>query len=164
MAVERELFARGYNVYVLDGDNLRLGLNSDLGFTPGDRAENVRRLGEVAALLADAGAIALVSAVSPYADDRRRAREAAAPAPFLEIHVNASVEACAARDRKGLYRRAAAGEIGDFTGVTAPYEIPVDPELKIDTETASIEACVQQAVATILEIAGRGDQGAEFTI
>jgi bifunctional enzyme CysN/CysC len=164
MAVERELFARGYNVYVLDGDNLRLGLNSDLGFSPSDRAENVRRLGEVAALLADAGAIALVSAVSPYVDDRRRAREAAAPAPFLEIHVRASVEACAARDRKGLYRRAAAGEIAEFTGVTAPYEIPLDPELTIDTEAGGIEACVQQAVATILESAGRADQGAEFSI
>jgi bifunctional enzyme CysN/CysC len=145
MAVERELFARGYFVYVLDGDNLRRGLNADLGFARTDRDENIRRVGEVAALFADAGAIVLASTISPHAEQRTRAREAARGA-FREIYVRASVAACEARDVKGHYRKARAGEILDFTGVSAPYDVPESPDLIVDTETQPLEECVHAIV------------------
>jgi bifunctional enzyme CysN/CysC len=145
MAVERELFARGYFVYVLDGDNVRRGLNADLGFSREQRDENIRRVGEVAALFADAGAIVLASTISPYAEERMRAR-AAARGAFREIYVRASVAACEARDVKGHYRKARAGEILDFTGVSAPYDVPESPDLIVDTETHSLEECVHAIV------------------
>jgi bifunctional enzyme CysN/CysC len=149
MAVERELFARGYFVFVLDGDNVRAGLNADLGFSAGDRTENIRRVGHVAALFADAGAIVLASTISPKAEDREQARAAAGGA-FREIYVRASVAACEARDVKGHYRRARAGEIADFTGVSAPYDVPANPELIVDTETQSLDACVHAIVDDIV--------------
>jgi bifunctional enzyme CysN/CysC len=149
MAVERELFARGYTVYALDGDNLRRGLNADLGFSRTDRVENIRRVGEVAALFADAGAIVITSTISPHAEDRVRAR-AAARGAFREIYVRASVAACEARDVKGHYRRARAGEIKEFTGVSAPYEEPESPDLIVDTETQSLETCVSAIVEDLL--------------
>ena len=146
MAVEQELFRRGYQTYVLDGDNVRRGLNSNLSFSPEDRAENIRRVGEVAALFADSGQIVVTAFISPYRSDRSRAR-AAAKDGFHEIYIKASLETCERRDPKGLYRRARSGEIAEFTGVTAPYETPDSPELTIDTDHLTIE----ESVAAVLD-------------
>ena len=148
VAVERRLFDKGYQVYVLDGDNVRHGLNADLGFAPEDRAENIRRVGEVAALLARAGFVVVTAFISPYRSDRGRARAAGGEA-FHEIHVKAALEVCEARDPKGLYKKARAGEIADFTGISAPYEVPEAPELEIDTGAADVAACVDQVAAYI---------------
>jgi bifunctional enzyme CysN/CysC len=153
MAVERELFARGYFVYVLDGDNVRTGLNRDLGFSREDRAENIRRVAAVAALFADAGAIVLASTISPYADDRAIAR-AAAPGAFHEIYVRASVATCEGRDVKGHYAKARAGALADFTGVSAPYEVPEHPDLVVDTETTSVADGVGTVVDYLLRASG----------
>jgi bifunctional enzyme CysN/CysC len=155
MAVERELFARGYFAYVLDGDNLRSGLNRDLGFTREARQENIRRAAEVAALFADAGAIVIVSTISPHAADRAAAR-AVAPGAFQEIYIRASVETCEARDVKGHYRKARAGELPEFTGVSAPYEEPTQPDLIVDTNAAPIEAGVASIVEHLVRSASNG--------
>jgi bifunctional enzyme CysN/CysC len=148
MAVEQELFRRGYQTYVLDGDNVRRGLNSNLSFSPEDRAENIRRVGEVAALFADSGQIVVTAFISPYRSDRQRAR-AAAGNGFHEIYIKASLATCEKRDPKGLYRRARSGEIAEFTGVTAPYETPESPELTIDTDHLTIEESVAAVLAYI---------------
>ncbi|MGQ0663642.1 MAG: adenylyl-sulfate kinase [Pseudomonadota bacterium] len=139
--LERRLFDIGYQVYVLDGDNLRCGLNADLGFTPGDRAENIRRAGEVAALMAAAGLVVIAAFISPYRSDRAGARKAAG-GPFHEVYIKADLATCEARDPKGLYKRARAGLIGDFTGISAPYEPPDEPALVVDTVANDIERCV----------------------
>lgn len=139
--VERRLYRAGYQVYVLDGDNVRGGLNANLGFSPDDRAENIRRVGEVAALFADAGMIVVTAFISPYRSDRERARAAAGSA-FHEIFINAGIEVCESRDPKGLYKRARTGEIPDFTGVSAPYEPPESAELEVDTAQLSVEESV----------------------
>ena len=136
---ERMLFNKGMNVYVLDGDNVRGGLNANLGFSPEDRAENIRRVGEVAALFADAGTIVLASFISPYQSDRDRARQAAGDA-FHEVYVSADLSVCETRDPKGLYKKARAGEIPEFTGISAPYEAPDAPECVIDTSAETPEA------------------------
>ena len=141
MALERRLFEAGFQVYALDGDNMRGGLSADLGFAPDDRAENIRRIGEVAALMADAGLIAIAAFISPYRADRARARRAA-DGRFVEVHVRADLATCEARDPKGLYARARAGEIADFTGISAPYEVPEAPELVVDTAANDVETCV----------------------
>ena len=141
LALERELFAKGYQVYVLDGDNIRGGLNANLGFSPEDRAENIRRVGEVAALFADAGFIVISSFISPYRSDRERARTAVKDA-FHEIYVKASLAACEDRDPKGLYKRARKGEIPDFTGISSPYEAPEHPDLQVPTDELPIEECL----------------------
>jgi bifunctional enzyme CysN/CysC len=146
MAVEQELFRRGYQVYVLDGDNVRRGLNANLDFSPEDRAENIRRVGEVAALFADSGQIVVTAFISPYRTDRQRAR-AAAGNGFHEIYIKASLATCEQRDPKGLYKRARTGEIAEFTGVTAPYETPDSPELTVDTDHFTVE----QSVASVLD-------------
>ncbi len=138
--VERHLFEMGYQVYALDGDNIRRSLSADLGFSQADRAENVRRVGELAALLADAGLIAIAAMISPYHADRARARAAARTTGFHEVYIKADLVVCERRDPKGLYKRAHAGEIPDFTGVSAPYEDPARPDLTIDT-TASVDDC-----------------------
>jgi len=143
MTVERALFEKGYHSYVLDGDNVRHGLNADLGFSPDDRTENIRRVGEVAALLADSGLITLTAFISPYQSDRDRARQAA-PDHFHEIHVAADLETCEGRDPKGLYKKARAGEIAEFTGIDSPYEPPTNPEMVVDTKAHNIDVCVQQ--------------------
>lgn len=148
MAVEQELFRKGYHVYVLDGDNVRQGLNANLGFSPEDRAENIRRVGEVAALFADAGVIVVTAFISPYRADRARAREAAGAA-FHEVFIDADVATCEQRDPKGLYRKARAGEIAEFTGVSAPYETPERAELVINTRHDSVDDCVARIVAYI---------------
>jgi len=145
MAVEQRLFNKGYHVYVLDGDNVRGGLNANLGFSPEDRAENIRRVGEVAGLFADSGVICISAFISPYRADRERAR-AAAKVGFHEVFIKAGLDACERRDPKGLYRKARAGEIADFTGISAPYEPPSKAELVVDTEEADIEESVRQVV------------------
>lgn len=136
--LERSLFAQGRQVFVMDGDNLRHGLNSDLGFSAQDRAENIRRVGEVAGLYASAGMIAVTAFISPYQAARDTAR-AAAKGSFHEVYLSASLEACEGRDPKGHYKKARSGEIPDFTGVSAPYEAPEAPELVINTGVLSIE-------------------------
>lgn len=147
--LEQRLFAAGYNVYVLDGDNLRHRLNRNLGFSPDDRAENIRRAGEVAALFAGAGFLVITALISPYQADRDRARETVAPGAFHEVYINASLAACEARDPKGLYRRARAGEIADFTGISAPYEVPQCYELMVPTDRLDIAQCVDRLVVYV---------------
>jgi len=148
-ALERELFARGMQTYVLDGDNIRHGLNSNLGFSPEDRVENIRRVSEVAKLMADSGVVAITAFISPYRMDRRRAREIALEgnAEFVEVFVDAPLEVCEARDPKNLYKKARAGEIREFTGIDAPYEPPEDAEINVRTDRQT----VNESVATILE-------------
>jgi len=148
-ALERELFQRAMHTYVLDGDNIRHGLNSNLGFSPEDRVENIRRVSEVAKLMADAGAVVITAFISPYRMDRRRAREIALEgnAEFIEVFVDAPLEVCERRDPKNLYKKARAGEIQEFTGIDAPYEAPEDPEIVVRTD----EQTVDESVATILE-------------
>ncbi len=145
MELEHRLFGKGWSVYVLDGDNIRRGLNTNLGFSPEDRAENIRRVGEVSALFADAGMIVVTAFISPYQADRDRAR-AAAQGAFHEIYVKAGLAACELRDPKGLYAKARQGKIADFTGISAPYEAPAHAELVIDTEALSIEQSVAEIV------------------
>ncbi len=140
IALERQLFDHGWNVYTLDGDNVRTGLNADLGFKPEDRQENIRRVGEVAALFADAGIICVTAFISPYRDERARARAAAGSRPFIEVYVRTPLEVCEQRDPKGLYKKARSGALKDFTGIDSPYEPPVAPDLVIDTEHLDIEA------------------------
>ena len=150
VAVEHRLFNLGYQVYVLDGDNVRHGLNADLGFSPGERAENIRRVGEVAALMSQAGTVVITAFISPYRSDRKRARQATG-AHFHEVYVRADLATCEKRDPKGLYQRARAGEIADFTGVSAPYEAPEQADVVVDTASRGVEACVDQVVAYVRE-------------
>ena len=149
-AVERRLIDSGRLAFVLDGDNVRDGLNRDLGFSAEDRNENIRRIGEVAALFADAGLIALVAFISPYRADRQRARQAAGDACFLEVFLDTPLAVCEARDPKGLYRKARAGALAEFTGVSAPYEKPDDAELVIDTAATGVEAAVEQVLEQLV--------------
>ncbi|MDD4297430.1 MAG: adenylyl-sulfate kinase [Ruminiclostridium sp.] len=147
---EKKLANMGKSVYRLDGDNIRFGLNSDLGFSETDRFENIRRIAEVCALFQDAGLIVIASFISPLSCMRQIAREKAGN-NFVEVYVKASVEACAKRDPKGLYEKALKGDIENFTGVSAPYEEPENPELILDTEKDSIEDCVKQLIEEILK-------------
>ena len=147
-ALEKALFARGYQVYVLDGDNVRHGLNADLGFTQSGRTENIRRVGEVAALFADAGLICISAFISPYRADRDTARSAA-KGRFHEVFVEADIEICERRDPKGLYKKARAGKIMDFTGVSAPYEMPTSPDLVIATGKRDITSSVDLAISYV---------------
>jgi bifunctional enzyme CysN/CysC len=151
LELERRLFERGYQVYVLDGDNIRHGLNADLGFSPEERSENIRRVGEVGALFARAGFIILSAFISPYRSDRTRAREAAEDGMFHEVFVKADLATCEARDPKGLYKKARAGEIADFTGIDAPYEEPEAPELVIDTSGSTVDASVDALLAYVAD-------------
>jgi bifunctional enzyme CysN/CysC len=140
-SLEQYLFRKGYQVYVLDGDNVRHGLCSDLGFSPEDRVENIRRVGQAASLFANAGFVVITSFISPYRSDRDRVRSLA-PDMFHEIFIDADLAECEKRDPKGLYAKARRGEIADFTGVSAPYEPPVFAELRIDTTQHSVEECI----------------------
>lgn len=146
MALEHLLFLKGCQVYALDGDNIRSGLNANLGFSPKDRTENVRRIGEVAALFADAGFICITAFISPYASDRNNVRKMVAPGAFHEIYIKANIEDCERRDPKGLYKKARSGEITQFTGITAPYDVPLNPELVVDTVNCSVQQCVNDMV------------------
>src|SRR5262245_21125786 len=141
IALEEALFRRGYHVFVLDGDNVRAGLTSDLGFSHEDRTENIRRVGEVAALFAQAGVICISAFISPYREDRALARRAAGD-KFFEIYVSADLDTCERRDPKGLYKKARSGEIVEFTGVSAPYERPENPECLVDTKQLSVRESV----------------------
>lgn len=145
-AVEHQLLLRGRLAYVLDGDNVRHGLNANLGFSPADRSENIRRVGEVGKLFVDAGLITLASFVSPCRADRDQVRALLPPGRFLEVFVDAPVEVCEQRDPKGLYRRARAGEVRDFTGVNAPYEAPQAPELAIATGACTAEEAAERVL------------------
>lgn len=138
-AVEEKLFEGGHISYVLDGDNIRHGLNKNLGFSPEDREENIRRIGEVSKLFADAGTIAMTAFISPYRDDRDKARELVPEGRFIEVYVKVPLDVAESRDPKGLYKKARAGEIKEFTGIDAPYEEPLNAELVIDTSENSLE-------------------------
>ncbi|MDF3024471.1 MAG: cysC, partial [Alphaproteobacteria bacterium] len=158
MRVENALFTRGMQTYVLDGDNVRKGLCADLGFSPEERTENIRRIGHVAALMGDAGLISITAFISPYRADRRKAREAAGDL-FHEIYVKADLGTCEKRDPKGLYKKARKGEIKDFTGISSPYEEPENADLVVDTSAQGIDACVEMIVDYILQRtqAGQGN-------
>ncbi len=151
-AVENALFDRGCRTYVLDGDNIRHGLNKNLGFSPADREENIRRIGEVSKLFCDAGVIALTAFISPYRADRDKAREISADS-FIEIYVKCALDVCEQRDPKGLYVKARAGLIPEFTGISAPYEEPENAELVIDTGVDSLE---ESAAKVLAYLEGRG--------
>lgn len=144
--VEKLLHRRGIHTYVLDGDNIRHGLNKNLGFSPEDRRENIRRIGEVAKLFVDAGVVTLTAFISPYQEDRDAVRELLDQGEFVEIYVNCSVEECERRDPKGLYQKARTGEIANFTGISAPYEAPANPELVVETDKQTLDESAQQVI------------------
>ncbi|MGE7910944.1 adenylyl-sulfate kinase [Lysinibacillus xylanilyticus] len=143
-AFARRLFERGNQAFVLDGDNVRHGLNKDLGFDEAGRKENIRRIGEVSKLFVENGQIVLTAFISPYREDRQVVRELVEAGEFIEVYVKCSVETCEKRDPKGLYKKARNAEISNFTGISAPYEEPENPEIILDTELHSIEECVDQ--------------------
>ncbi|HBX23513.1 MAG TPA: adenylyl-sulfate kinase [Desulfotomaculum sp.] len=144
--VEKELYKHRILSYVLDGDNVRHGLNKDLGFSTSDRQENIRRIGEVAKLFVDAGLFVITAFISPFKEDRQKVRELFEPGEFVEIHVNCSIDICEKRDPKGLYEKARQGIIKNFTGISSPYEAPVRPELVINTDEQTIEESVEQVI------------------
>lgn len=137
VALEKTLWDRNIRAYVLDGDNIRHGLNKDLGFTPEDRNENIRRIGEVAKLFTDAGVINITAFISPYRSDRDRVRQIMAEGDFIEVFVDCPLDICEQRDPKGMYKKARAGEIKEFTGISAPYEPPLKPEITVHTDRES---------------------------
>ncbi len=150
-AAARTLHELGVHSDVLDGDNVRHGLNRDLGFSPEDRAENIRRIGEVAKLMTDAGIVNFTAFISPYRTDRQVARDLQDSGDFIEVHVDCSIGVCEGRDPKGMYKKARAGIIKDFTGISAPYEEPERPEVYLNTATMSIEDCVETILAALVD-------------
>jgi adenylylsulfate kinase len=148
-AVENALFEADCRTFVLDGDNIRHGLNKDLGFSPEDREENIRRIGEVANLFTQAGVIAMTAFISPYRADRDKARAIAGEGNFIEVYVKCALDVCEARDTKGLYKKARAGEIEEFTGISAPYEEPDNAEIVIDTGVLSLEESAEAVLAAL---------------
>ncbi len=149
-ALEEKLFERGHLCFVLDGDNVRHGLNKNLGFSPEDREENIRRIGEVAKLFADAGLIAMTAFISPYRKDRDQARSLLNKDEFIEIYVKVPLDIAEQRDPKGLYKKARAGEIKEFTGISAPYEEPTNAELILDTGDLSLNECVEKILEYLI--------------
>jgi adenylylsulfate kinase len=149
--VEAKLFERGVRTYVLDGDNVRHGLNKDLGFSPEDREENIRRIGEVAKLFQDAGVITLTAFISPYRTDRGNVRRLLDDGRFIEVYVKCSLDVCEQRDPKGLYQKARAGQIPEFTGISAPYEEPHSPEVVLETDKQSLEESTSLVIAYLEE-------------
>ena len=147
VALEKALWERGVHAFVLDGDNVRHGLNKNLGFSPADRTENIRRIGEVAKLFADAGIVALTAFISPYRADRDQVRALMQPGDFVEVMVDCPLEVCEQRDVKGLYQKARAGQIPEFTGISAPYEPPLHPEITLRTDAQGVEESVRQVLA-----------------
>ncbi len=147
--VEKALYNKGIHTYLLDGDNVRKGLNNNLTFSPKDRTENIRRISQVSKLMIDAGMVVLASFVSPYKKDRENVKNTVKGSNFVEIFVNTSVEECERRDTKGLYAKARKGLIKDFTGVNAPYETPENPDVIIETETSTVEEAVEAILKTI---------------
>ncbi len=150
-ALEGELFRRGHQSYLLDGDNIRFGLNKDLGFSDADRIENIRRIGEVAKLFADAGLIVITAFISPFRSDRNMVRRLLPAGEFYEVHVHASLAVCESRDPKGLYKKARAGQIPNFTGIDSPYEAPDAAELSLDTGSLSVQEAVDQLLVMLVE-------------
>ncbi|HBY84062.1 adenylyl-sulfate kinase [Staphylococcus sp.] len=151
VALEKSLFEDGKQTYRLDGDNVRHGLNKNLGFSPEDRQENIRRIGEVGKLMVDSGAITVTAFISPYKQDRDNVRQLFEEQEFIEVYTQCSIETCEQRDPKGLYKKARTGEIPEFTGISAPYEPPENPEIIIDTEDNSVEASVNQILNYLKE-------------
>ncbi|MFP7734299.1 adenylyl-sulfate kinase [Priestia aryabhattai] len=145
-AVAKALFDKNIRNYVLDGDNVRFGLNKNLGFSAEDRTENIRRIGEVSKLFVDSGQVVLTAFISPFQEDRAQVREILEGNEFVEVYVECPLEECEKRDPKGLYKKARSGEIRDFTGIDSPYESPANPELTINTSTQSVEECVQTVI------------------
>lgn len=150
-AVDALLFERGCHTYLLDGDNVRHGLNGDLGFSDEERVENIRRISEVAKLFVDAGLIVSTAFISPFANDRKMAESKLAEDEFIEVFIDTPIAVCEQRDPKGLYKKARAGEIKDFTGIDSTYEAPQNPTIHIDTASASIEQCAQQVVEYLVQ-------------
>jgi adenylylsulfate kinase len=150
-ALAKELFDRGNQSFVLDGDNIRHGLNKDLGFDEQSRKENIRRIGEVSKLFVESGQIVLTAFISPYKEDRALVRSLVEADEFIEVYVQCSIEECERRDPKGLYKKARYNEIPNFTGISAPYEAPDNPEIVVDSEKYSIEECKNQLIEFLLE-------------
>lgn len=150
-ALQRRLFENGNLCYVLDGDNIRHGLNRNLGFSPEDREENIRRIGEVAKLFADAGVIVMTAFISPYGKDRQTARSLVHEGDFVEVYCKVPIEVAEERDPKGLYKKAKAGEIKEFTGISAPYEEPENPEIVVDTSLLSLDDSVDKVVSFLVK-------------
>lgn len=151
VALEKALFEQKITSYRLDGDNIRHGLNKNLGFSPEDRKENIRRIGEVGKLMVDAGVVTMTAFISPYEEDRNIVRDILEDGEFIEVYTKYSLDECEARDPKGLYKKARSGEIKEFTGINAPYEEPSNPEIIIDTEQHSVEEAVEEIVAYLKE-------------
>ena len=151
VAVEEALHKLGALTYILDGDNIRSGINNNLSFSPEDRKENIRRIAEIAKLFREAGVITLTAFISPYREDRQLARDLAGTDDFIEVFADASLDSCEERDPKGLYKKARAGQIPEFTGISAPYEAPENPELHIRTDQNSIEDCVEMVLSYLRE-------------
>lgn len=149
--LEYHLHDNGYKTYVLDGDNIRHGINKNLSFTPEDRSENIRRIAEISKLFVDAGTIVIGAFISPYEKDRALIKDIVAPENFVEVYVNTSLAECERRDVKGLYQKARNGEIKNFTGISAPYEVPQNPDIEIKTEQESIEESVLKIINVITE-------------
>lgn len=150
-ATEKILHDKGIRTYILDGDNVRMGLNKDLGFSPEDRTENIRRITEVAKLFVDSGSIILTAFISPYREDRDSAREIINTNDFIEIFVSADLSTCESRDPKGLYKKARSGEIKGFTGIDAPYEAPLNPELVVETDKSDIASCANTVINYLIK-------------
>ncbi|MCH7697169.1 MAG: adenylyl-sulfate kinase [Proteobacteria bacterium] len=150
-AIEDTLFAKGIRTYVLDGDNVRRGLCQDLGFSDADRTENIRRVGEISRLLMDAGVLTLTAFISPFSKDRQLVRDLHNKDEFIEIYCNSSLVVCEQRDVKGLYRKARAGDIAEFTGISSPYEEPKKPEIELDTANQTVQDCVNKVVLYLEE-------------
>ncbi len=150
-ALEDALHKNKVRTYVLDGDNIRKGLCNDLGFSIDDRTENIRRIGEVSKLMMEAGVIVLTAFISPFIKDRKIVRELVAEGEFIEVHCDAALDVCESRDPKGLYKKARAGEIADFTGISSPYEAPENAEIALDTANYSIEECVEEMINYLKE-------------
>lgn len=148
-ALEHKLFEMGYHTYLLDGDNVRHGLNKDLGFSDEDRVENIRRIGEAAKLFVDAGLVVLTAFISPFRSDRDLVRSLVEEGEFIEIFVDTPLEICEERDPKGLYKKARAGEIKEFTGIDSPYETPLDPEIILEAGNHAVEACVDEILGEL---------------
>lgn len=150
-AVEKKLFELGHHTYLLDGDNVRHGLNKDLGFGDADRVENIRRIGEMSKLFADAGLIVLSAFISPFRSDRKMVRELVSEGEFVEIHMATPLSVCEERDPKGLYKKARQGNIKNFTGIDSAYEPPVSPEITLNTAECDVEACAEQVIQYLRE-------------
>lgn len=150
-AVEEALHQRGCRTFVLDGDNVRHGLCGDLGFSPDARVENIRRVGEVAKLFTEAGVIVLTAFISPYHEDRKRVRNMVGHRDFVEVYCNSALEVCVTRDVKGLYKKARAGQISDFTGISSPYEAPKNPELTFNTGADELSVCVERVIEEMMQ-------------